>query len=213
MSCLMLHFAPFPYSYAWDNVIFHAENTSKMIGDTHHSLLTLHKPVVLVGLMGAGKSTIGRRLAHALGVAFIDSDNEIVEAAGCSVADIFETYGESIFRDLEQRVLCRLLGNEPCVIATGGGAFINPTIREAIKGKATSVWLKAELEILLERVSRRDTRPLLKSGDKSVILSKLMEERYPIYAEADIAIDSNAGLHEMVVAGIIDALRNKTERQ
>lgn len=169
--------------------------------------LQLSKPVVLVGLMGAGKSTIGRRLASTLGLNFIDSDNEIVEAAGCSIADIFESYGEAIFRDLEQRVLLRLVGSEPCVIATGGGAFIQPSIRSAIKEKSVSIWLKADLEVLLERVSRRDTRPLLKTGDKSVILSKLMEERYPIYAEADITIDSNAGLHEDVVGNIMRALR------
>ena len=169
--------------------------------------LQLTKPIVLVGLMGAGKSTIGRRLATALGLNFIDSDNEIVEAAGCSIADIFESYGEAIFRDLEQRVLLRLLGSEPCVIATGGGAFIQPAIRTAIKEKSISIWLKADLEVLLDRVSRRDTRPLLKTGDKSVILSKLMEERYPIYAEADITIDSNAGMHEDVVGNIMRALR------
>jgi len=177
---------------------------------THHPL-RLRKPVVLIGLMGAGKSTIGRRLAGALGLSFVDSDQEIVEAAGCSIADIFETYGESIFRDLEQRVLLRLIGSEPCVIATGGGAFINPEIRAAIREKAVSVWLKADLETLLERVSRRDTRPLLQHGDKGAILSKLMEERYPVYAQADIVIDSNAGLHETVVTGIVAALREKSD--
>ena len=169
--------------------------------------LPLTKPVVLVGLMGAGKSTIGRRLANAIDLPFIDSDNEIVEAAGCSIADIFELYGEAIFRDLEQRVLLRLISGAPCVLATGGGAFINPDIRIAIKEKAISVWLKADLDILLERVSRRDTRPLLKTGDKGAILSRLMEERYPIYAEADITIDSNAGLHESVVDNIVHALQ------
>lgn len=171
--------------------------------------IRLDKPVVLVGLMGAGKSTIGRRLATALSLNFIDSDVEISEAAGCSISDIFETYGETIFRDLEQRVLLRLLSSAPCVIATGGGAFIQPAIREAIKEKAISVWLKADLPVLLERVSRRDTRPLLKSGDKGDILSKLIEERYPVYGEADITIDSNAGLHEAVVENILLALEKK----
>ena len=169
--------------------------------------IPLDKPVVLVGLMGAGKSTIGRRLATTLDLPFIDSDNEIVEAAGCSIADIFETYGEAIFRDLEQRVLLRLISGPPCVLATGGGAYINPEIREAIKEKAISVWLRADLDILLERVSRRDTRPLLKTGDKGVILSRLMEERYPIYGQADITIDSNAGLHETVVDTIVQKLQ------
>ncbi len=174
-----------------------------------YTALALDKPVVLVGLMGAGKSTIGRRLAGALGLQFIDSDQEIVEAAGCSISDIFEIHGETIFRDLEQRVLMRLLGGEVTVIATGGGAFINPEIRGAIREKAISVWLKADLEVLLERVSRRDTRPLLKTGDKSAILKKLMDERYPLYAEASITIDSNAGMHESVVTSIIQALKER----
>lgn len=177
---------------------------------TAPSSLKLAKPVVLVGLMGAGKSTIGRRLSAVLGLNFVDSDNEIVEAAGCSIADIFETYGEAIFRDLEQRVLLRLVGSEPCIIATGGGAFMNPAIRAAIKEKALSIWLKADLNVLLERVSRRDTRPLLKTGDKGSILGRLMDERYPIYAEADITIDSNAGMHEAVVDNIITALKDKS---
>jgi len=175
--------------------------------NTTHSLpIVIRKPVVLVGLMGAGKSTIGRRLAGALDLPFIDADQEIVEAAGCSIADIFEAYGEAIFRDLEQRVLLRLLSGNPCILATGGGAFINPQIRKIIKEKSISIWLKADLNILLERVSRRDTRPLLKTGDKGSILSRLMEERYPIYAEADITIDSNAGLHETVVESVVREL-------
>ncbi len=169
----------------------------------------LTRPVILVGLMGAGKSTVGRRLASTLGLPFIDSDNEIVEAAGCSIADIFETYGEAIFRDLEQRVLIRLVNSEPCVIATGGGAFISPIIRQAIKEKGISIWLKASLDVLLDRVSRRDTRPLLKTGDKGIILSKLMDERYPIYAQADIMIDSDLGLHDTIVESILTALREK----
>ncbi len=171
----------------------------------------LPRPVVLVGLMGAGKSTIGRRLATALGLNFVDSDQEIVEAAGCSISDIFEIHGETIFRDLEQRVLHRLLAGEVCVIATGGGAFINPDLRAAIQEKGISVWLKADLGVLLERVSRRDTRPLLKSGDKTAILSRLMDERYPIYAESHIVIDSNAGVHETVVDAIVSALREKAQ--
>ncbi|MDE3060433.1 MAG: shikimate kinase [Pseudomonadota bacterium] len=173
------------------------------------SPLPLSRPVVLVGLMGAGKSTVGRRLAAQLALPFVDSDNEIVEAAGCSIADIFEIYGEAIFRDLEQRVMLRLLSGGPQVIATGGGAFMSPPIRSAIREKAISVWLKAGLETLLDRVSRRDHRPLLKSGDKSATLSRLMDERYPVYAEADITIDSNAGPHETVVEHIIEALQQK----
>lgn len=171
--------------------------------------LTLAKPVVLVGLMGAGKTTVGRRLSSALGVPFVDADAEITEAAGCSISDIFEIYGEGIFRDLEQRVMLRLLSDKPCVIATGGGAFMNSGIRAAIRDKAVSVWLKAEIDILLERVSRRDTRPLLKSGDRRAILTRLMDERYPVYAEADITIDSNAGVHEDVVLSVLRALEEK----
>lgn len=168
--------------------------------------LPLTRPVVLVGLMGAGKSTIGRRLSGVLGLPFMDSDNEIAEAAGCSISDIFESYGEAIFRDLEKRVLLRLINSAPCIIATGGGAFINPEIRSAVKEKAISIWLKADLDVLLERVSRRDTRPLLRTGDKGEILARLMQERYPVYAEADIVIDSNAGLHEAVVEHIVATL-------
>lgn len=173
--------------------------------------LHLEKSIVLVGLMGAGKSTIGKRLATVLGVPFVDSDSEIMEAAGCSIADIFELYGEQVFRDLEQRVMLRLLKETPRVIATGGGAFINPAIREEIGAHGLSVWLKAELEVLVERVSRRDTRPLLKSGDKKEILSRLMEDRYPVYGQADIVIDSNAGPHEDVVQGIVEAIAARGE--
>lgn len=167
------------------------------------------RPIILVGLMGAGKTTIGKRLASSLSLDFIDSDHEITEAAGCSISDIFEIYGEAVFRDLEKRVLTRLLSNPPCIIATGGGAFMNPEIREQIKNKTTSIWLRAELPVLIERVSRRDTRPLLKTGDKGEILGRLMEERYPIYQEADIVIDSNTGSHEAIISEILKALEKK----
>jgi shikimate kinase len=166
----------------------------------------LNKSVVLVGLMGAGKTTIGKRLASVLELPFVDSDNEIMEAAGCSISDIFELYGEQVFRDLEQRVMLRLLSGPASVIATGGGAYINPNIRAEVNAKALPVWLKADLDVLLERVSRRDTRPLLKTGDKREILARLMQERYPVYEEAETVIDSNAGAHETVVDAIIAAL-------
>ncbi len=162
--------------------------------------------LVLVGLMGAGKTTIGRRLAQSLSLPFVDADQEIVEAAGCSIADIFEIYGEEVFRDLEQRVMLRLLEAEPSVIATGGGAYINPVIRAGIRKKGRAIWLKADLDVLLERVGRRDTRPLLKSGDRKAIMARLMEERYPVYEEAELVIDSNTGSHEGVVEAIVDAL-------
>lgn len=168
--------------------------------------LQLPRPIVLVGLMGAGKSTIGRRLASALNIDFVDSDNEIIEAAGCSISDIFESYGEANFRDLEERVMLRLLNNQSSIIATGGGAFMQSAIRNAIADKAVSVWLKADLPVLLERVSRRDNRPLLKNGDKSEILQRLIDERYPVYAQADITIDSNFGTHETMVTLIVEAL-------
>lgn len=172
--------------------------------------LRLQRSVVLVGLMGAGKTTIGKRLASVLDMPFIDSDNEIVEAAGCSISDIFEIYGEQVFRDLEQRVMLRLLAAAPSIIATGGGAYINPAIRQAVGEQAISVWLKAELDVLLDRVSRKDTRPLLKTGDKREILGRLMQERYPVYEQANIVIDSNAGHHETVVEHVISALGDYT---
>lgn len=173
----------------------------------------LKRSVVLVGLMGAGKTTIGKRLSTALGVTFVDSDNEIIEAAGCSISDVFEMYGEQAFRELEQRVLLRLLTGAPIVIATGGGAFMNAVIRDAIREKGLSVWLKADLDVLVERVSRRDTRPLLKSGDKREILNRLMQDRYPTYAEADVVIDSSGGPHETVVQRILEALEARLQPQ
>lgn len=169
--------------------------------------LQISRPIVLIGLMGAGKTTVGRRLATVLDIPFIDSDQEIMEAAGCSISDIFELYGEDVFRDLEKRVMTRLLKNNACVIATGGGAFINPDIREEILKKSISVWLKAGLSVLIERVSRRDTRPLLKTGDKKAIMQRLMEERYPIYEAANLVIDSDDGSHEQVVESIVKALK------
>lgn len=168
--------------------------------------LQLKKPVVLVGLMGAGKTTIGRRLAQQLDLEFIDSDQEICEAAGCDISDIFDIYGEDVFRDLEKRVMQRLLGKKACIIATGGGAFIQDHIRKQILEKSTAIWLRADLEVLLERVSRRDTRPLLRTGDRTTIMQKLMDERYPTYSEAHLAVDSNEGSHECVVDAIIEEL-------
>lgn len=186
------------------NVTTMQHNTASTI----RNIGALDKTIVLVGLMGAGKSTIGRRLARTLGIPFVDSDTEIAEAAGCSISDIFEIHGEEIFRDLERRILVRLLSNAPGVVATGGGAFMSPAIRETIREKSISVWLRADLEILLERVSRRNNRPLLEKGDKRAILGKLMEERYPVYANADIVIDSDDGLHDNVVTQVIDRLRD-----
>jgi shikimate kinase len=164
------------------------------------------RPLVLVGLMGAGKSTIGRRLAKQIGWRFVDSDEEIEAAAGCSIADIFSIHGEPIFRDLEKRVIARLLAEEPMVLATGGGAWMQEGVRAVIKDRATSVWLRAELDVLTDRVSKRNHRPLLETGDKREILDNLMSERYPIYALADVIVDSSVGPHEQVVERVITAL-------
>lgn len=164
------------------------------------------RPLVLIGLMGAGKSTIGRRLAREIGWRFVDSDEEIEAAAGCSVADIFAIHGESIFRDLEKRVITRLVGEEPLVLATGGGAWMQAGVREIIKKQATSVWLRADIDVLTDRVSRRSHRPLLETGDKREILERLMGERYPVYAQADYTVDSSHGPHDRVVERVIETL-------
>ena len=175
--------------------------------------LPLNKPIVLIGLMGAGKSTIGRRIAARTSRRFVDSDDEIVEAAGCSIADIFAIHGEPIFRDLEQRVIKRLLEQDDIILATGGGAWMQPTVREMIQRRAISLWLNADIDILVERVEKRNHRPLLELGDKRDILEKLMQERYPIYAEATLAIDSNHGPHEDVVERSIEALLAYSEKE
>jgi shikimate kinase len=159
--------------------------------------------VVLVGLMGAGKSTVGRRLAKRLGLPFADADTEIEKAAGCSITDIFEFHGEDSFRQGERRVIKRMLEGPPKVISTGGGAFIDPETRRRIRGKALSVWLRTDLDTILKRVKRNDNRPLLKNGDRRSTLEKLMIERDPIYAEADIVVDSGDTAIERVVDAIV----------
>ena len=169
------------------------------------------RPVVLIGLMGAGKSTVGRRLAQKLSVPFIDSDDEIKKAAGCSIEDIFDLYGEQEFRAGEKRVMDRLLEEGPMVLATGGGAFMNADIRGRILQSATSVWLKAGLDALVERTSRRGGRPLLKNSDPRKTLEKLIQERYPVYGEATIAIDTDNETHDGAVKLIIDALKNRDD--
>ena len=162
--------------------------------------------IVLVGLMGAGKSSIGRRLAARLGVPFVDTDNEIEASAGCTISDIFARHGEAAFRDGERRVIARLLDMPAQVMATGGGAFMDPETRAAIRRQAVSVWLRAELDVLVRRCSRRGGRPLLDQGDPGAILGALMEVRYPVYAEADIVVDSSDGPHEAVVEQIVTRL-------
>ncbi len=165
------------------------------------------RPIVLIGLMGAGKSTVGRKLAKVIGLPFVDSDQAIEEAAGCSISDIFAIHGESAFRDLEKRVIARLLTGELLVLATGGGAWMQKDVRDIIAGNAVTVWLKADIDVLLERVSKRNHRPILENGDKRAILTALMDERYPVYAQADVTIDSNRGSQEAVVKRIQQALK------
>jgi shikimate kinase len=169
------------------------------------------RTIALVGLMGAGKTSIGKRLAQELKLPFIDADAEIELAAGESVEDIFERHGEAFFRDGERRVIARLLDGPPHVLATGGGAFMDPSTRALLKARAIVVWLKADIEVLLARVARRNNRPLLKNGDKRAILEKLIIERYPVYAEAAITIDSVEGPAEEMVGKILTRLGDDAE--
>lgn len=152
--------------------------------------ITLDRSVVLVGLMGAGKSAIGRRMAHRLSLPFRDSDDEIESAAGCPIPEIFSRYGEPAFRDVERKVVLRLLDESPHILATGGGAFMDREIREAVARKAISIWLKAPLGVLVDRTARRGNRPLLANGDVREKLKSLMDVRYPVYGTADITVDS-----------------------
>jgi shikimate kinase len=162
--------------------------------------------IVLVGLMGSGKSSIGRRLAERLGLPFVDADAEIEAAAGCSIEDFFERYGEEEFRKGERRVMKRLLAGPVHVLSTGGGAFIDAESRATIREAGISVWLRADLSTLVDRVARRNDRPLLKDGDPEEILKSLMAERYPIYAEADITVDSTDGPPRITVDRVTKAL-------
>jgi len=164
------------------------------------------KTIALVGLMGVGKTSIGRRLAAVLGMPFRDADAEVEAAAGRSVSEIFEQYGEAAFRDGERRVIARLLDEPPHVLATGGGAFVNPETRALIKQKAVSVWLKADIDVLARRVGRKDTRPLLSGKDPNEVLARLAEERYPAYAEADVTVETGETAHHVAVDAIIRAL-------
>ncbi|MHA6720764.1 shikimate kinase [Sphingomonas sp. RS6] len=164
------------------------------------------KPIVLVGLMGAGKTTVGRRLAQRLRLPFVDADAEIEAAAGMTVADIFDRFGEPHFRDGERRVIARLVDGTPKVIATGGGAFINDETRQLILDQAISIWLDAEPAVLADRVRRRDTRPLLRGRDPLVTLTELARVRNPFYALAQIRVPSVAAPHETTVEAILKAL-------
>jgi shikimate kinase len=164
------------------------------------------RSVVLVGMMGAGKSSIGRRVALRLGIPFVDADVEIEKAAGMAIPDIFASRGEPDFRAGEARVIARLLDSGPQVLATGGGAFMNPDTRVLIAAKGVSIWLKAEFEVLMRRIRRRHDRPLLKTDDPAATLKQLMIERYPTYALADVTINSREIAHDKIVEEIVEAL-------
>lgn len=168
-----------------------------------HPRSSLRKAVALVGLMGAGKTAVGRRLAKTLKAPFADADDEIEVAAGLTIAEIFELYGEAKFRDLERRVVARLIAGPPLILALGGGAFIDPATRELLKAQALTVWLKADVETLLERTNkRRGVRPLLMQDDPVQVLNRLMKERHPLYAEADHMLESSQNRLEDMVRSI-----------
>ena len=166
------------------------------------------RSIVMVGLMGCGKSAIGRRLAARLGIPFIDADEEIERAAGQSISDIFAAHGEAYFRDGERKVIQRLLANGSQVLATGGGAFMSAETRAAVRERGLSVWLRADLPVLMRRVGKRNTRPLLKTDDPEAVMRRLMSERYPVYAEADLVIESRDVAHEVIVEEIVAAILN-----
>jgi shikimate kinase len=181
--------------------------TSPRIGSAARPLLfSPRRTIVLVGLMGAGKTKIGRRLAARLGLPFFDSDNEIEAAAGETIEEIFRNRGEAVFRDGERRVIARLLEQPPHVLATGGGAFMDKATRAAIARRGVSVWLRADLDVLVARVSRRSNRPLLQRSDPRSVLAELIERRHPVYAEADIVVDSSEGSAEQTTTRVIAAL-------
>ena len=167
------------------------------------------RAIVLIGMMGAGKSSIGRRLAKKLDLPFMDADTEIEIAAGMPITEIFEHHGEAYFRSGEARVIARLLAQGRQVLATGGGAFINARARALIAEKGVSVWLKAEPDVLLRRIKRRADRPLLRTADPEATLNRLIEERYPVYAGADVTVHSRDVPHEIIVDEIIAALAAK----
>jgi len=164
------------------------------------------RSIVMIGLMGAGKTAIGKRLAASLDMLFNDADQEIEKAAGKSINDIFAENGESYFRDGERRVIARLLNDGPKVLATGGGAFMNAETRARIADMGVSVWLRADIDTLMMRVSRRDNRPLLKASNPRAVMEKLIGDRYPVYAQADLTIESREVAHELIVEEIVQAL-------
>ncbi|MBN9221337.1 MAG: shikimate kinase [Mesorhizobium sp.] len=177
-------------------------------GESHATLLGQlgNRSIVFVGLMGAGKTAIGRKLATMLSLPFMDSDHEIESVSRMTVPELFERYGESEFRALEQRVILRLLENGPQVLSTGGGAFMNAQTREGIAAHGVSVWLKADLDLLMDRVSKKQNRPLLKSPDPRGVLERLMEQRYPVYATSDVTVPTREERKEIIAAEVLTAL-------
>jgi len=169
------------------------------------------RSIVLVGMMGSGKSSIGRRLAARLALPFVDADAEIEKAANMTIAEIFANQGEAYFRAGEARVIARLLESGPQVLATGGGAFMNPETRAAIRAKGISIWLKAPPDVLIKRIKRRSDRPLLANDDPLETLNRLIEERYPVYAEADVTVKSRDVPHDTIVDEIIEGLRSRVD--
>ena len=165
------------------------------------------RSIVMIGLMGAGKTSVGKRLATILDMPFSDADQEIEKAAGKSINDIFAENGESYFRDGERRVIARLLNDGPKVLATGGGAFIHPETRENVADAGISIWLRADIDTLMARVSRRDNRPLLKASNPRAVMEKLIGDRYPVYAQADIVIESREVAHDLIVEEIVRELQ------
>ncbi len=171
------------------------------------TVLPIPKTLVLIGLMGAGKTSIGKRLAAKLGLPFVDADHEIERAAGCTIQEIFDRFGETGFRDGERRVIARLLDQPVQVLSTGGGAFMDEVTRQTIRERGISIWLRADLDLLVHRTARRDHRPLLRQGDPRAVLGRLMDIRYPVYAQADLTVDSDDSPPDVTTDRVIAALR------
>ena len=186
-----------------------------VLGMDGEALSLSDRPIVMVGLMGAGKTSVGRALARRLKIPFVDSDKEIEAAAGCSVVDIFSMYGEAEFRRVEHRVMERLLDTPPAckVISTGEGAFITPAVREMVLKRAISVWLRADLELLVKRTNFRDTRPQLLHTDSRKILAQLIKERYDIYALADITVETRDESLRKTLNKVVDAIKTYTNER
>ncbi len=202
----------FRYKYIMSEIAAHQTAQTGQADATPQPVAALgpalgRRSIVLVGIMGAGKSSVGRRLAARLGMPFVDADTEIEKAADMSIPEIFAKHGEPYFRAGETRVIARILEGGPQVLATGGGAFMNLETRAAIRAKGISIWLRATLDVLSRRVKRRGDRPLLKSADPIETLKRLIDERYPVYAEADLTVESRDVPHEAIVEEVIESLR------